>query len=83
MKTFVQFVFNHLNSLIHMQPLEGDTFNVAELGQQLLITSERFVEGDEVHSDLAGVDEGEGDLGGVDASQVQANQEVAARVDFY
>ena len=51
-----------------MKALEGDTFNVAELGQKLLVTRERFVKGNEINSDFTGVDEGEGDFGRIDSS---------------
>ena len=60
-----------------MQSLEGNTFNVPEVGYELLVTRKGFVKGNEVNSDFTGVDECEGDLGWIDPSKVKTNQKVA------
>ena len=56
--------------------------HVPELGDQLLVSGEGLVEPDVVHGDLGGVDEGDWDLGGVEAGQVQPDEKVTARVHF-
>ena len=56
--------------------------HIPELGDQLLVSCEGLVESDVVHSDLGGVNEGDWDLGGVEAGQVQPDEKVTARVHF-
>ena len=56
--------------------------HVPELGDQLLVSGEGLVKPDVVHGDLGGVDEGDWDLCGVEAGQVQPDEKVTARVHF-
>ena len=75
-------VSSHLYGLVHVQTLERHVLHVPELGHQLLVAGEGLVEPDVVHGNLGRVDEADRDLGGVEAGQIQPDQEVTTRVHF-
>ena len=72
----------YLNSFIYMKSLKSHMFNISELGNQLLVASIGLVKLDIVHSDLGGMDEGNWDLGGVETSHIQPNQQIRAGMNF-
>ena len=65
-----------------MKSLKGHMFYVSELSDKLLVASKGLVKLDVVHRNLGGVDEGDGDLGGVETCHIQPNQQVRAGVNF-
>ena len=48
-----------------MQSLKSNGLHISEVRDELLISTKGWVKVDEVQRDLGGMDEGEGDLGGI------------------
>ena len=55
----------YLNCFIDVQSLKSYCLHISEVCHELLVSSKGGVKVDEVQRDLGGMDEGEGDLGGI------------------
>ena len=55
----------YLNCFIDVQSLKSNCLHISKMCYELLISSKSCVKGDEVQRDLGGMDEGEGDVGGI------------------
>lgn len=55
----------YLNCFINVKSLKSNCLHISEMCYELLISSKGWIKVDEVQRDLGGVDEGEGDFGGI------------------
>ena len=65
-----------------MKSNESHMFYIPELCYKFLVSGPLFVEPDIVYGDVDGVDEGDGDRGGVETGQVQPQHQIATWVDL-
>ena len=72
----------HLQSIRHIQSLQGERRDSINLQLQDLSTRELLIKVDVAEADSAAVLEADGDVEGVDSSQVQPQHHILALLDL-